>query len=142
VPSNDLLAGGLLVTQDGKVIYRLPPAEQPSTPKSSTAREKSKYASASGPIDTRLSDTRLIRRVEPQYPADARAQHIEGAVVLDLQIGKDGVVHDIAIVSGNSELAEAAVEAVRRWRYRPYSVDGRAVEMQTRITVRFKLPPT
>jgi TonB family protein len=147
VQSNEPQTGGLLVTQDGKVIYRLPPAEQSSTQKSSAAQEKSKYSSASGPNDARLndtrpSDTRLIRRVEPRYPADARAQHIEGAVVLDLQIGKDGVVHDIAIVSGNSELAEAAVEAVRQWRYRPYSVDGHAVEMQTRITVRFKLPPT
>jgi TonB family protein len=125
-------SGGLLVTQDGKVIYRLPSGEEPSAPKSRAAPEESRDTSA----------TRLIHRVEPRYPADASAQRIEGSVVLDIQIGEDGAVHDIAIVSGNSELAEAAVEAVRQWRYRPYSVNGRRVEMQTRITIRFKLPPT
>jgi protein TonB len=52
------------------------------------------------------------------------------------------VVHEIAVVEGEPVLAEAAVQAVRQWRYRPYSVDGRPVEMQTRITIRFTLPPT
>ena len=130
-PANQGSSGGLLVTQDGKVIYRLPPSEQPSTLASRPAAERSKNNSA----------TRLIHRVEPKYPQDARAQHIEGAVVLDVQIGEEGAVQDIAIVEGNSELAEAAVEAVRHWRYQPYSVNGHPVEMQTRITVRFKLPP-
>src|SRR5579862_2048436 len=130
-PANEGSRGGLLVTNDGKVISRLPPSEQPSALASRPAAERS----------TNNSATRLIHRVEPKYPQDARAQHIEGAVVLDVQIGEEGAVQDIAIVEGNSELAEAAVEAVRHWRYRPYSVNGHPVGMQTRITVRFKLPP-
>jgi len=80
--------------------------------------------------------------VEPEYPPEARTQHIQGAVVLDVQIGGDGAVHNIAVVEGNSLLAEAAVQAVRQWRYQPFSVDGQSVEMQTRITIRFTLPPT
>jgi len=125
-------SGGLLVTQNGKVIYRLPPAEQRAATGTSASPEGSKD----------VSTTRLIHRVEPQYPAEARAQHIQGLVALDVQIGGDGAVHDIAVVEGEPVLAEAAVQAVRQWRYRPYSVDGRPVEMQTRITIRFTLPPT
>jgi protein TonB len=80
--------------------------------------------------------------VEPQYPTEARAQKIQGVVTLDVQIGSEGVVHNIAVVDGNPLLAEAAVAAVRQWRYEPYAVDGRPVEMQTRIRVRFTLPPS
>ena len=125
-------SGGLLVTQNGKVIYRLSPSgRQASTGTSAPAK---------GSADT--SATRLIHRVEPEYPPEARTQHIQGAVVLDVQIGGDGAVHNIAVVEGNSLLAEAAVQAVRQWRYQPFSVDGQSVEMQTRITIRFTLPPT
>lgn len=125
-------SGGLLVTQNGKVIYRLLPSDR----KASTGTR----APAKGSADA--SATRLIHRVEPEYPPEARAQHIQGAVVLDVQIGGDGAVHNISVVEGNSLLAEAAVQAVRQWRYRPFSVDGQSVEMQTRITIRFTLPPT
>lgn len=127
VPPN----GGLQVTQNGKVIYRSPIADQDAT--------TGKRAVTSGSEDS--SATRLLHRVEPIYPSEARAQQIQGAVTLDVQIGGDGAVHNIEVVEGNPVLAEAAVQAVRQWRYRPYSVDGHPVEMQTRITIRFTLPP-
>ena len=120
VPSVEPQSGGLVVTQNGKVIYKLPAGT----------------SSVAGDV----SDSRLIHRVEPQYPAEARARHIQGAVALDVQVGGDGAVHNITVVEGDPVLAEAAVQAVRQWRYRPYSVDGRAVEMQTRVTIRFRLP--
>jgi periplasmic protein TonB len=125
-------SGGLLVTQNGRVIYRLPPAE----------RRAATSTSATGKAPEEVSTTRLVRRVEPEYPPEARAQHIQGLVVLDVQIGGDGAVHNIAVVEGDSMLADAAVQAVRQWRYQPFSVDGQSVEMQTRITIRFTLPPT
>ena len=124
--------GGLQVTQNGKVIYRSPSASQGL----STGKRPILGASQNAPA------ARLIHRVEPVYPPEARAQHIQGAVMLDVQIGGEGAVHNIDVVDGNPVLAEAAVQAVRQWRYRPYSVDGRPVEMQTRITIRFTLPPT
>lgn len=124
-------SGGLQVTQNGKVIYRLPPAEEPGSASTSQSLERSEMVSA----------TRLIHRVEPEYPPEARAQHIQGAVRLDIQIGGEGAVHNIEVVEGDPLLAAAAVQAVRQWRYRPYSVDGRAIEMQTRVTIRFTLPP-
>ncbi len=124
--------GGLQVTQNGKVIYRSPSTGQDSSTGKRPTLGSSESASA----------TRLIHRVEPIYPPEARAQHIQGAVTLEVQIGGEGAVHNIDVVEGNPVLAEAAVQAVRQWRYRPYSVDGRPVEMQTRVTIRFTLPPT
>jgi TonB family protein len=131
-PAVDAPSGGLVVTQNGKIIYRLPPAGQRAGSATSAASVGSEDASA----------TRLIHRVEPQYPPDASARHIQGVVTLDVQIGGEGAVHNIVVVAGDPVLAEAAVQSVRQWRYQPYSVDGRPVEMQTRITIRFTLPPT
>jgi TonB family protein len=125
--------GGLVVTQNGKVIYRLPAAE----PRAAATATRAAPETAGD-----VSASRLIHRVEPLYPPDARAQHLQGLVALDVQIGGEGAVHNIAVVEGDPVLAEAAVQAVRQWKYRPYSVDGRPVEMQTRITIRFTLPPS
>jgi TonB family protein len=138
-------SGGLLVTENGKVIYRLSPSgpgASGSTRAASTAAGSSPGSSLSttdsGAGET--SATRLIHRVEPEYPAEAAAQRIQGVVTLDVQIGAEGAVHNIAVVDGNPLLVEAAVQAVRQWRYQPYAVDGRPAGMQTRITIRFKLP--
>ncbi len=122
--------GGLQVTENGKVIYRSPPTGHDAT--------IGKRVTPQGTEDG--SVTRLIHRVEPVYPPAARAQQIQGAVTLDVHIGAEGAVHNIEVVEGNPVLAEAAVQAVRQWKYRPYSVDGRPVEMQTRVTIRFTLP--
>jgi TonB family protein len=132
-------SGGLVVTQNGKVIYRFAPG-QPTSEKGATGSSETGKAQQRAGADGD-SRTRLIHRVEPQYPEEARTQHIQGSVTLDVQIGREGAVHNIAVVEGNSLLAEAAVQAVRQWRYQPYSVDGRPVEMETRITIRFTLPP-
>jgi len=139
--------GELVVTQNGKVIYRLPAAEPAGIARSVAGAGGSREVaegkgSASRLIHSRLIQSRLVHRVEPQYPTEARAQKIQGVVTLDVQIGSEGVVHNIAVVDGNPLLAEAAVAAVRQWRYEPYAVDGRPVEMQTRIRVRFTLPPS
>lgn len=148
-------SGGLVVTQNGKVIYRFAPG-QTTTEKGSATGLNATRSNVTGSNATGsnangnaqqpagaegVSGTRLIHRVEPQYPEAARTQHIQGLVTLDVQIGGEGAVHNIAVIEGNPLLAEAAVQAVRQWRYQPYSVDGRPVEMQTRITVRFTLPP-
>jgi TonB family protein len=122
-------SGGLVVTENGKVIYQL------ATTADGARQEE-------GGSVSRLTDSRLIHRVEPEYPAEARAQKIQGLVTLEVQIGTEGAVHNIAVVDGNPMLAEAAVEAVRQWRYRPYTANGRPVEMQTRVRIRFTLPPS
>jgi len=114
--------GGLVVTQNGKVIYRM----------AAPVPAKSAVDSSAG---------RLVHRVEPEYPPEARRQRIEGSVVLEIQVLSDGTVGNISIVKGNSLLTEAAVQAVRQWKYQPYVLDGRSVESQTRVTINFSLPP-
>jgi periplasmic protein TonB len=81
----------------------------------------------------------LIHRVDPPYPAIARAAHISGTVHLHAIIGKDGTVRELEVVDGNVLLAQAAKAAVQNWRYRPTLLSGEAVEVDTYITVNFVL---
>jgi TonB family protein len=116
-------AGGLIVTQNGKVIYRAAPSPNPiASP-----------ATAAAP-------NRILHRVDPKYPELAKSQHIQGAVELEAQVLGDGTVGNVAVLRGDPLLAEAAANAVKQWKYQPYSVNGRQVERQERITVKFSLP--
>lgn len=81
----------------------------------------------------------LVHKVEPLYPALARAARIQGSVHLQAIISKKGVIENLQVLSGPPMLAGAAVDAVRQWRYRPYLLNGEAVEVQTEITVNFVL---
>jgi protein TonB len=82
----------------------------------------------------------LIHRVEPQYPAEAKARHIQGPVVLDIQVMGDGAVGKVAVVSGDPLLTQSAIDAVKQWRYQPELENGREIESQARVTVKFTLP--
>jgi len=86
------------------------------------------------------AENSVLHRVEPEYPESAREMKIQGPVVLDLHIGANGGVQQIAVISGQPLLARAAKDAVRQWRFRPRVVDGRPATMQTRITLNFRLP--
>jgi protein TonB len=81
-----------------------------------------------------------IKRVQPEYPAAARQSRIQGAVELQATIGKDGSISSLKQLSGDRVLGRAALDAVKQWKYRPYLLDGQPVEIQTQITVNFKLP--
>jgi general secretion pathway protein A len=83
----------------------------------------------------------VLRRVDPVYPAAARANRIQGAVVLDATIGTHGFLRHIRVLSGDPLLADSVLDAVKGWRYRPQKVRGRAVETETRIVVNFQLVP-
>ena len=113
--------GGLVVFEDGKVVFRVP-AQSNLAPQSSSS----------------LPAGGLLHRVNPEYPPQALAQHVQGAVVLDVKILSNGRVGDIVVRSGDALLTEAAVEAVRQWRFTPDS--GPTVERETRVTIKFTLP--
>jgi periplasmic protein TonB len=81
----------------------------------------------------------LVRRIEPPYPKIALAARITGAVQLKAIIGKDGVIRELEVVSGHPMLIPAALDAVKQWRYRPYLLNGEAVEVETNITVTFQI---
>lgn len=83
----------------------------------------------------------VLTRVNPVYPPDARAAHIQGTVVLHAIIDRDGTISSLEAVSGPPELTEASLTAVRQWTYKPYELNGEPVEVQTTITVNFNLDP-
>jgi TonB family protein len=83
---------------------------------------------------------KLLHRVDPSYPYQAKQQHIEGDVVLQAHIDKNGRVADVKAVRGNAFLANAAIAAVRQWRYDPYKLNGNPVDMQAQIVIKFALP--
>jgi protein TonB len=86
-----------------------------------------------------VMDASLIHRVQPEYPATAKLIRLSGTVQLRAIIGTDGRVRELEIVGGNPILAQAAVAAVRQWRYQPTQLSGMPVEVQTQITVTFVL---
>ena len=79
----------------------------------------------------------LVHQVTPRYPAQARQAHVQGTVVLQALIGKDGSVRNLHALSGPPMLTQAAVDAVKQWRYKPYYLDGQPVEAETQINVKF-----
>ena len=81
----------------------------------------------------------IVRRVEPQYPPAAKLARIQGEVVLQAQIGTDGTVDGLRVVSGHPMLIGAARDAVAEWLFRPYRLNGAPVPVEARITVRFVL---
>jgi len=81
----------------------------------------------------------LIHRVEPQYPALARAARVQGDVILKAIIDKNGDIQDLQLISGHPMLVPGAIAAVKQWRYKPYLLNGQPVEVETTITVIFTL---
>lgn len=81
----------------------------------------------------------LVHIVKPRYPEEAKAQLIQGTVVLHVLIGADGTMQEIHLVSGHPLLVSAAVEAVSQWRYRPFVYQGHPVPVDTQISVVFTL---
>ena len=107
--------GGLVILESGKVVYR---ALEPKT---------------------NSSGTRLAYMVDPEYPAAAISQNIEGSVVLDVSVAGTGGVEKVAAISGHSLLREAAMAAVKQWRFAP-AAGSEGPGYQTRVTIRFVLP--
>lgn len=81
----------------------------------------------------------LIAQVKPVYPALARQTRVQGIVVMEATIGKDGSVESLRVLSGHPLLNQAALDAVKEWRYRPTQLNGEPVEVLTTITVTFTM---
>jgi protein TonB len=81
----------------------------------------------------------LLRKVDPQYPSLARQARIQGTVVLQAIIGKDGTVQNLRAISGHPMLIQSAVDAVKQWLYKPYYLNGEPIEVETQINVNFTL---
>jgi TonB family protein len=82
----------------------------------------------------------LVKTVQPAYPSVALRMRTEGPVELIATITKNGDISTVKILSGDAGLAHAAADAVKQWKYKPYLLNGEPVEIQTQVTVIFKLP--
>ncbi len=86
-----------------------------------------------------LSEGMLLKRVQPIYPQPARITHTQGTVVLSALINKQGEIEHLQVISGHPLLVQAAIDAVKEWRYRPYLLNGAPVDVETRISVVFSM---
>jgi TonB family protein len=145
--------GGLAVYEKGKLVYGTPivdpdqPDAEEQTPKPhlqakatppmavAASLAKSRFV----PLSPDAANELLTDRIEPDYPDEARRARIQGTVTLDTLIGEDGRVRVVSPISGDPQLAEAAVAAVRKWRYKPYTVNGKRVSIRTQVPVTFML---
>lgn len=96
-------------------------------------------AASSAPSTSDLAG-RLLQKVLPVYPEQARRQGVQGQVVLKAVIGKDGAIAELRPLEGPQELTAAAIDAVQQWRFRPYELKGKPVEVETNIRLNFQLP--
>jgi periplasmic protein TonB len=104
-----------------------PAKVKPSTPRT--------LSISSGVMAGYLLDNKAV----PQYPAIARAARIQGTIVLQATIAKDGTIQNLRVINGPPMLQQAAIDAVRSWRYKPYLLNGEPVEVETTINVVFNL---
>jgi len=137
-------SGELVVYERGKVVYRAGPVTRPVTSAAETEKLGETLDAVPASDNTAPSSTaagftggKLIYHVAPVYSEEARALRVQGVVVLEGIIGKDGAVREIRIVDGDARLTDAAIEAVRQWRYEPFRSNGEPVDMLSTMTVHF-----
>lgn len=113
-----------------------------STPEASGAKPLEAAMSSIEPVSLPEASALelLAQPVDPEYPAAAKAGGQRGSVVLQVLITRDGTVQDAKFLQGSLIFARAAIDAVKQWRFKPYSMNGRAVSVKTVITLNFKPP--
>jgi TonB family protein len=91
-------------------------------------------------LSSQGAQKRLVRSVQPKYPVTGRSGGAQGTIVLKTVVGADGKVVSVGLVEGNASLSQAAMDAIRQWRYRPYVRNGKAQAFQTVVIVDFQRP--
>lgn len=94
---------------------------------------------APAPVSSGVMNGLLLKKVTPGYPQIARAAGTQGTVVLEATISTTGSIENLRVVSGPALLRQAALSAVAQWQYRPYTLNGRPVEVETTVNVVFKM---
>jgi TonB family protein len=105
-----------------------PAAEPPRAPRPAHLR-----------VSAGVAEANMIHKVVPVYPSEARAAHVQGDVVIQCAIDGEGQIAHARVISGDPLLAPSALEAVKQWKYKPYTLNGEPVEVETVITVRFHM---
>jgi len=90
-------------------------------------------------VSSGVADGLKIHDVQPAYPQMARIAHIQGDVTLQAVISKSGVIENLHALNGHPILIQAAMDAVRQWKYKPYILNGEPVEVETTVVVKFHM---
>jgi len=98
-----------------------------------------KQPAAPVPVGGDVKQARLIASVPPVYPAMAKARHVSGGVTIDALIDSNGRVAKMKVLSGPTPLEQAAMDALRQWKYEPATLDGKAVPMHLTVTIQFRV---
>jgi TonB family protein len=136
----------LVVYDKDKVVFRMKPvpAEKPASTQAADTKPAQPPSTKSPPRTVWLApaqaESRLLSRIEPEYPADALADHRSGNVTLEVHVAEDGTVSGVRTLNGDPLLAAAAAQAVRNWRYEPYRAKDQPSKFQTDVTLTFSLP--
>jgi TonB family protein len=116
-------------TQGGKSEPAPPPAQDaPKPPRPQRVR-----------VSQGVAEKLIVKKVPPKYPDEARAEHIQGTVLLRTEIGTDGNVESVALISGHPLLAPAAIDAVKQWKFKPFLLDRQPIAVETQIQINFTL---
>ncbi len=110
-------------------------AHEDKHPKSAEGVPPAKIVRMSGEMEA----TRLISQAPPEYPQIARNARVQGTVRLAAMIGIDGSVEELEVISGHALLIKSSIDAVSKWKYQPFQLNGAPVEVQTEIDVKYVL---
>jgi periplasmic protein TonB len=88
-------------------------------------------------VSEEISKRLIIKKVPPEYPPAARSTNVQGPVELSVLVDVGGDIVVLKVVNGDELLAQAAVDAVRQWRFKPYVLNGEPIEMETTVTIHF-----
>ncbi len=89
-------------------------------------------------VPAEVMEKLLVHKVEPVYPAEARKENLQGIIALDIVVGRDGSVVSMHALNGPDVLAQAAMDALRWWKFEPYRVNGEPAVVETTVAVEFK----
>jgi TonB family protein len=135
---------GLTVYQNGRVVFRTSDQERKEDSAKGSLPTAAQANNTVGVprlrISPEIANEYLVRRVEPEYPQPAREKRIQGPVVIDAIVGREGEVEKLISIRGDAQLLAAATAAIRQWRFQPFLRNGQPEAFQTRITLDFKLP--
>jgi TonB family protein len=136
----------LVIFDSGKQVFPMKSpqsqllSDAPPNSEQKRARPKSKDQETPVSVSEDVAEEHLLNRIEPDYPEYAREQRLQGTVILNVNVGKEGTVRSLSRVAGDTQLALLAAKAVRQWRFAPLVRDGAPVSFESQVTLSFALP--
>lgn len=90
-------------------------------------------------VSQAVAEKNVVYKVPPRYPIEAKEKHITGDVILGVTIDHSGSISELKVISGDPVLAQAAADAVKQWKYKPYLLNGEPVLVDTTVKITFRM---